>query len=325
MDGLAWTEARYTVGMAVQISGDLNAFGQQVTRSITGFADATGGLRPADAFVNWGSGSVMLLSGDNFAASATGLRTLTATQVTGQVTAPRVGGDRFDVTGGAGPNSPLVIYGDTSQDGVWYAGRTHHVLGSNFGPKPFDPFPALPGGSNEDADWIMPLANLYQRAGNDVIVASELFDELDAGALPTVGITAYGGMGTDIILGSQAGDHLAGGSGTDGILGLRGNDHIYGDSGVNVDFATRALRITTVDASPAPSLDPATDTNGTFMAPAPSQMRDRMIAGSDVLGGDASGSSPGTDATTRSSAAPATTPSMAAARRISSTPTTRRR
>ena len=34
------------------------------------------------------------------------------------------------VTGGAGPDSPLVVYGDTSQDGVWYSGFHHDdVLG----------------------------------------------------------------------------------------------------------------------------------------------------------------------------------------------------
>ncbi|RUY91989.1 hypothetical protein, partial [Mesorhizobium sp. M7A.F.Ca.CA.001.10.2.1] len=41
----------------------------------------------------------------------------------------RVGGDHIIVTGGAGPNSPLVIYGDTSQDGIWYSGQAHNVLG----------------------------------------------------------------------------------------------------------------------------------------------------------------------------------------------------
>ena len=68
---------------------------------------------------------------------------------------------------------------------------------------------------------------------------------------PTVGFTAYGGLGDDLIIGSQAGDHLAGGSGDDEIRGLRGVDHIYGDSGVNVDVFTRALDIATVDRSPS--------------------------------------------------------------------------
>jgi Ca2+-binding RTX toxin-like protein len=35
--------------------------------------------------------------------------------------------------------------------------------------------------------------------------------------LPSVGFTAYGGAGNDLIIGSQTGDHLAGGSGDDEI------------------------------------------------------------------------------------------------------------
>ena len=43
---------------------------------------------------------------------------------------------------GAGPGqpfdnyAPLVIYGDTSQDGVWYGGDPHTLSLHNFGPKP---------------------------------------------------------------------------------------------------------------------------------------------------------------------------------------------
>ena len=62
-----------------------------------------------------------------------------------------------------------------------------------------------------------------------MIDASALFAGLVCNAtcanLPSVGITAYGGAGDDLIIGSQTGDHLAGGSGDDTILGLRGNDH----------------------------------------------------------------------------------------------------
>ena len=114
-----------------------------------------------------------------------------------------VGGDHFVVTGGAGPDSPLVIYGDTSQDGNWYAGEPHSVLGYEFGEKPFDPFPKLADGENEDDEFVFPLANPFGLAGNDIIDASALFAELDSADLPTIGITAYGGAGNDLILGSQ--------------------------------------------------------------------------------------------------------------------------
>ncbi len=43
-----------------------------------------------------------------------------------------------------------TIPGDTSQDGNWYAGQPFSVLGYEFGEKPFDPFPKLPDGENED-------------------------------------------------------------------------------------------------------------------------------------------------------------------------------
>lgn len=205
----------------------------------------------------------------------------------------RVGGDRITVTGGAGPNSPLVIYGDTSQDGVWYAGVPGSVLGYDFGPKPFDPFPNLPADQKEDDTWVFPLAKPFKRAGNDVIDASALFASTPAASLPTVGITAYGGAGNDTIIGSQAGDHLAGGSGDDLILGQRGTDHIYGDSGVNVNILTRALQIATSDKSPAPSIPLGTGTNGTVLAPQPSPVRDMLVAGRDVIYGDGPGSAAG--------------------------------
>src|SRR5262249_22412259 len=159
----------------------------------------------------------------------------------------------------AGPDSPLVVYGDTSQDGVWYSGHPSDVLGYEFGDKPFDPFTTLPDAQNEDDEWVFPLADPYDYAGNDVIDASGLFSWITCDAtcsnLPTVGFTAYGGAGNDLTIGSQAGDHLAGGSGDDTILGERGADHIYGDSGVNVNVLTRALSIDTSNRSPSPTID----------------------------------------------------------------------
>ena len=218
--------------------------------------------------------------------------------------AARIGGDTITVCSATnpipcgsvngGPNSPLVVYGDTSQDGVWYAGHPYDTKGYDFGPKPFDPFTNLPVGENEDADWIFPLADPYDYAGNDVIDAHNLFANIVCNAtcsnLPTVGITAYGGPGNDLILGSQTGDHLAGGSGDDTILGQRGADHIYGDSGVNVNILTRALSIETTNHSPAPTLDPFSSGNGdTTMTPLPSPVADTMDAGRDVIYGEGAG------------------------------------
>src|SRR5262249_23957997 len=148
----------------------------------------------------------------------------------------------------------LVVYGDTSQDGVWYGGHPQEALGYEFGPKPFDPCTKIPDAQNEDDEWVFPLANPYTYAGNDVIDASALFAAVAPGSLPSVGFTRYGGAGDDLIIGSQAGDHLAGGSGDDEIRGLRGADHIYGDSGVNVNILTRGLSIDVANASPGPTI-----------------------------------------------------------------------
>jgi Ca2+-binding RTX toxin-like protein len=212
----------------------------------------------------------------------------------------RIGGDTIKVgpapAGGvlAGPNSPLVVYGDTSQDGVWYSGHSYDVLGYEFGPKPFDPFVRIPDAENEDDEWIFPLANPYVYAGNDVIDGSALFANVTCTSascvLPSVGFSAYGGEGNDLIIGSQAGDHLAGGSGDDEIRGLRGVDHIYGDSGINVNILTRALSIETTSSTPGPTITKAGfQNNGTTIEPTPSPVADNMDAGRDLIFGEGPG------------------------------------
>jgi hypothetical protein len=187
----------------------------------------------------------------------------------------------------AGPDSPLVLLGDTTQDGMWYTGHTYDVLGLEFGDKPFDGFVYLPDGDNEDDEWIFPLADPYDYAGNDVIDASNL----PGGTNPlwSVGVTMYGGVGDDLLIGSQTGDHIAGGSGNDEIHGGRGPDHIYGDSGVNIDIFTRRLTIPVVDASPRPTIDPSRVrfiNNGTTIEPAPSPVKDLLAAGRDLIFGE---------------------------------------
>jgi len=114
----------------------------------------------------------------------------------------QMGGDNITVTGGGGVNSPLVIFGDTSQDGSRYDSR-----------------PDLGAFSGNAVSFL--------NAGNDII---------DARAAQG-GVTIYGGVGNDVIWGSQGDDHLAGGSGDDEIHGQGGLDHIYGDSGFNLDYA----------------------------------------------------------------------------------------
>ncbi len=127
-----------------------------------------------------------------------------------------------------------------------------------------------------DDFYYFPTAFPYHLSGNDVIDASLAFSALPASGLGststgttgvTVGVTAYGGPGDDVIYGSQAGDFLAGGSGDDLIVGGRGIDQIYGDSGINVDVLSRNLDIPTAPGVTSP-------------------VRDDLTAGRDTLHGD---------------------------------------
>ncbi len=167
------------------------------------------------------------------------------------------GSDNITVNGGAGPSSPLVVYGDTSQDGIWYGGDASAISSYDFGTKPFDQI------GTEDDTYIFPLAVPFTNHGDDTINASALAGATN-GISWTVGITIYGGKGNDTIYGSQTGDHLAGGSGDDTIYGQGGPDLIYGDSGINVDILTRTLEMPTINSSSSPApydlLSAGTDT-----------------------------------------------------------------
>lgn len=276
-DGGSWLADGFRVGLRVFVEGLAGAWTvSAVTASTLTFSGAA--LTP----------SITEPTGPTYASRT---RTVWADEPL-RAGGVRVGGDTIVLApapGGVlgGPNSPLVLYGDTSQDAVWYSGDPATVDGRDFGPKPFDPFYDILG--NEDARWVFPVANEYTRAGNDVIDASALFAGLAAADLPSVGVTIYGGEGDDLILGSQAGDHLAGGSGNDTILGARGTDHVYGDSGVNVDVLTRALTIPTVNGSLfalADLLDAGRDTLwGEGACPATWQLPTCGLAAGTVTGG----------------------------------------
>jgi Ca2+-binding RTX toxin-like protein len=226
-DGLSWVDDGFAAGQVVSISG----IGERMIVAV--------------------SGAVLTLAAPVGSGTALVSVAVVDPQTPGT---PRIGGDRITVVVGGGPDSPLVIYGDTSQDGVWYSGHPGDVLGGDFGPKPFDVFPAVP---DEDERFEFPLADPFDFAGHDVIDASAI----------ALHITAYGGAGDDRIIGSQAGDFLAAGSGDDFVDGQDGIDQIYGDSGVNVDLIRRELSITTANASGAPNAD-------------------GLVAGKDTLLGD---------------------------------------
>ncbi|HEY9237367.1 MAG TPA: hypothetical protein VIP10_00890, partial [Burkholderiaceae bacterium] len=224
----------------------------------------TGTLQPADEGTGANRGPArhgnitIVHGGGNLAISATN---------------PAIGGDRITVTTtGAlhgGSASPLVVYGDTSQDGLWYSGLPAVTSRSDnlvLGAKLFDQV------GTADDFFRFPRANPFDFAGHDIIDASAMFFGVADADLPGVGITVYGGAGNDTLTGSRAGDHLAGGSGDDTIAGNAGSDLIYGDSGFNVDPITRTLLVPTIDAG-----------YGTLPF---GPVRDEMIAGEDTLNGN---------------------------------------
>ena len=105
------------------------------------------------------------------------------------------------------------------------------------------------------------MASRSPYSGHDFIDAVDLFADLPSNALPTIGVTLYGGAGNDTFVGSQTGDIIAGGSGDDLVLGERGEDLIVGDDGVNVDLLAGtaslvAVPLVTVLAVPPPNADP---------------------------------------------------------------------
>ena len=246
LDGKTWASSGFANGQQVVIAG------------IDGVWTVTGT-----------NGSALTVSGPALPQRSTGVLTTVTIVPTGVL---------------GGPSSPLVLYGDTSQDGLWYSGNPATVDGYEFGDKPFNPFTTVPDIENEDDEWVFPLGNPFRLAGNDVIDASALFANATCNStctnLPSVGITAYGGAGNDTIVGSQTGDFLAGGSGDDLILGLRGIDQIYGDSGLSVNILTRALTIPAYNAGFTAAL----------IAGQPSANVDLLlVAGRDTLYGEGAG------------------------------------
>ena len=175
-------------------------------------------------------------------------------------------GDRITVTGGAGPTSPLVVYGDTSQDASWYAGRS-------FAADIADSLVLGPNPQQETTYYRMPRANPFDFFGNDVIDASAITPNDGGLGGDALGVVLYGGEGNDTLYGSQLGDVLAGGSGDDTIFGHSGDDQIYGDSGINVDVISRTLSVPTTD-----DVRPSNDN--------PNSNRDALVAGQDTLHGN---------------------------------------
>ena len=116
------------------------------------------------------------------------------------------GGGSDTITLNGRGEGALVVYGDTSEDGVRY--------------------------SNDQAAASID-GTYFNNPGDDIINASGMPENND----DFTGVAVYGGPGNDTITGSQDDDQLAGGTGIDWIYGQQGNDHIYGDSSFNVNLA----------------------------------------------------------------------------------------
>ena len=160
---------------------------------------------------------VLLGQGDDtFNVSATTAGSITVVQGGG-------GSDHLTATGGGGA-SPLVLLGDTTQNGAFYNATTANITGEG---------------------------REFSNPGNDV---------LDASADPNT-VVLYGGTGNDSILGGAGSDWIAGGSGADTINGGGGNDIIFGDSGFNLNLSKRislASQVLLVTATTAPTDDKLT-------------------------------------------------------------------
>jgi Ca2+-binding RTX toxin-like protein len=197
----------------------LTVFNDGSTTDDTGALSATGltglGMAPAGiTYANVETMEVLLGTGtDTFAVTGTAAGALTAVHGGG-------GGDRITVTGGGGPGSPLLVYGDTTQDRSRYSSDG-----------------STPTAGTYQADGITP------RPGAAFAFATDGNDTIDASGDPQ-SVAIYGGGGNDTIRGGQAGDHLAGGAGNDEVHGGAGSDHIYGDSGFNQDLTTRLDHLT---------------------------------------------------------------------------------
>ncbi|EAR60225.1 type I secretion target repeat protein [Oceanospirillum sp. MED92] len=181
--------------------------------TITGLGMGTDGVHYNDVEV------VEVLNGqgnDNFTVQSTAEGVITVIHGGG-------GSDTITVTGGGGASSPLILLGDSVQDGSTYT-STSDVK------------------TDKAREFDTP--NNY----NDTINAS--------GASGSVVI--YGGQGNDTLTGSNYGDHIAGGSGNDEIYGLGGDDHIYGDAGFNLDL-TKRLSLSTQVLSVVNTADAVND------------------------------------------------------------------
>ncbi len=157
-----------------------------------------------------------------FTVSSTLLNAITVVQGGG-------GYKKLIATGGGGYNSPLVLLGNTTQNGSFYNSIASNITGE---------------------------ALQYLKPGQSVLDASQ-----DPNS-----VIIYGGVGDSQIYGGGGGDQIAGGSGADGIYAGSGNDIIYANDGFNLyllqplaQVVARNLSALIVTHDPSPSDAPTGD------------------------------------------------------------------
>ncbi len=140
----------------------------------------------------------VMLGSRSHSVGTEGLFTVSAT-LPGVITVIQGGGGdkKLVATGGGGFDSPLILLGNTTQDGSFYNSTTADLTGH---------------------------ARVYQSPGQSVVDAS-----LDPNP-----VIIYGGVGDSQIYGGGGGDQIAGGSGSDTIYAGSGNDIIHANDGFNL-------------------------------------------------------------------------------------------
>ena len=211
------------------------------------------------------------------------------------------GSDAITVTGGGGAASPLIVFGDTSQDGSRYAGT---AMGT-------------PGNDTLDFSANAGTVVAYGGGGNDTLRGSQAADQLAGGSGndQVFGLGGndhlYGDSGFNVSLtvikdandaavvsrlltvvtadasGAAAGDSLV--AGTDTLDGGAGDDIVLGDHGV-IALSAGATRL--LDASLVLSVAGVQFTNGAADSLLGGEGRDILIGGA---GGDTIDAGAGND------------------------------
>ncbi len=183
--------------------GAIGGLGMSAAGSLSLGASVSPSALSLDGGIVYGSIDVVdLLLGSTASSVATeNVFTVTAT-ARNTITVVQGGGGykKLVATGGGGYYSPLILLGNTTQDGSFY----NSTPGS------------LTGG-----------ARIYASPGQSVIDAS----------LDPNNVIIYGGVGDSMIFGGGGGDQIFGGSGSDLIQAGSGNDIIHANDGINLDLS----------------------------------------------------------------------------------------